>query len=256
MLRLTGTLRALTAVAACYITSAPAAVTTFYGLDQASGAGGAHPNSDAARASFLAALSSAVVGVEDFEGDDTGSFLGGSRALSFGGSGITGTLQSLGTLSGGIRQTGGGGFGEFAFSGTNWLDVGTRNNSDFFLLTLSSPIRALGFYGSSFSNYASVGSGPFPSIRVSIDDGEAIDVINIPPETVLDESANFFGIISDTPFTTVRMINPIGTVNDGVGLDDIAIAAVPVPATLVLFASGIAGLLGAHAARRTVRKKN
>jgi hypothetical protein len=91
--------------------------------------------------------------------------------------------------------------------------------------------------------------GQVPPIRISLDGGAPIDVLNVDPAAVPGGSANFFGVISDTPFTTVRLINPPGTAGDAVGVDDItigqkAVAAVPEPSSLTLFGLGGLGLLG------------
>jgi len=85
--------------------SSPAlgAVITFYGFDSAA-VGGPHPNSDAARLNFLSQLVPGTVGIEDFEGDSTGSFLGGSRTLAFPPTADSGTLQSLATFSADIMN--------------------------------------------------------------------------------------------------------------------------------------------------------
>jgi hypothetical protein len=62
-------------------------------------------------------------------------------------------------------------------------------------------------------------------------------------------SANFFGVISDTPFTTVRLINPAGdaSITEGIGIDNLVIgqvAAVPEPNSLISAALGVLGLAG------------
>ena len=51
---------------------------------------------------------------------------------------------------------------------------------------------------------------------------------------------NFFGVISDTPFDKVRLINA-SNLDDGIGVDDIMIgqAAVPEPSSLVVLITGI-----------------
>lgn len=228
---------------------AQASVLTFYGFD-ASAVGGPHPNSDAARASFLSQLTPSSVGVEDFEGQATGSFLGGSRALTFPPTALSGTLQSLATISAEITDTffpGAAG----PSSGSQYLLIATGGNSSYFELTLASPRTAFGFYGSSFSNYSPFTG--YPPIRLSLDGGAPIDVLNVDPSTILDGSVNFFGLVSDTPFTTIRLINPNGAGRDGVGIDDFMIGerlrSIPEPAIGLLIAVSLAAV-GSVSARR------
>ena len=189
------------------------------------------------------------MGIEDFEGDSTGSFLGGSRTLAFPPTADSGTLQSLATFSADIMNVSfPGAFGPT--SGTNWLFPGTSGNSSFFELTLDTPQTAFGFYGSSFSDYQTAPGGSFPPISLTLDSGTPIDVLNVNPSSIPGGSVNFFGVVSDTPFTTIRLLNPSGTFNDGVGIDDIitaqGIQAVPEPSSWILVTIGLAavGCLG------------
>jgi hypothetical protein len=230
-----------------------AATATFYGLDQAVGANAPRPNSDAAYTAFLNALGPATIGVEGFESDPAGSFFGGSIALAFVPNGIAGQLQSLATTTASVRDTNDP--GTFAISGARWLDVATAGDTSFFELSFDAPVVAVGFYGSSFSNYREVGAGPYPAIRITIDGGEPVDVVDVPPQAIENASVNFFGVISDTPFTRVRMFNPAGTVSDGVGIDDFVVARpVPEPSSWVLTGVGLA-IIGRLCTRRGRRAR-
>ncbi len=114
-------------------------------------------------------------------------------------------------------------------------------------------MTAIGFYGTDFSNY--LGSGrSSPPIRLSLDGGSPIDTLNVAPQTIPSGSVNFFGVISDTPFTTIRLINS-GVLSDGLAIDDIIVgkaAAVPEPASVVTMAGLVA--VGVAAARWRKRK--
>ncbi len=81
---------------------ATAGVITFYGFDPAAGPGGAHPNSDAARAAFVAALAPGTVGVENFEGDP---LVGGVIRMAFPPTGVTGTSTPSATLYASVSNT-------------------------------------------------------------------------------------------------------------------------------------------------------
>ncbi|MDX2458330.1 MAG: VPLPA-CTERM sorting domain-containing protein, partial [Gammaproteobacteria bacterium] len=54
----------------------------------------------------------------------------------------------------------------------------------------------------------------------------------------------FFGFISDTPFTSVKLIGGGGSNQQNYSLDDMVYSAVPVPAAVWLFGSGLLGLVG------------
>jgi hypothetical protein len=210
----------------------------FYGLDQRSG-GGPRPNSDAAHASFLGALNGANIGIETFEDNPLGSFLGGAVRLDFAGTALTGNLRSLSTLQSDI-------YASTRLNGSRVLNADTHGRHDYFDLTFSAPVVAFSFYGHSFSNWAASGIAGLPPIQITIDGGYPVDVVNLDPLNIQQNSVNFFGLISDTPFTTVRMTNPVSFEVDGVFLDDITVATpganVPEPASLLLALLGLGSL--------------
>lgn len=235
-----------------------AATTTFYGFDSAAGPGGPHPNSDIARTNFLSALLPAVAGVESFETHANGSFLNSSINVSYPATAVTGTIvdqpsdpgfladvQSTNTIN------------YFAITGSKFIRVETNGNSNFVQFTFSSPITALGFYGTSFSDYGAFPPVPvIPPIAISLGGGPAIATLNVAPNSIPAGSVNFFGVISDTPFSSALLMNPLGTSGDGIALDDIfvaqaAIAAVPEPSTWALMLVGLAGVV--YATRRKPR---
>ncbi|MFZ2088920.1 MAG: hypothetical protein WAU47_10115, partial [Desulfobaccales bacterium] len=53
----------------------------------------------------------------------------------------------------------------------------------------------------------------------------------------------FWGFISDTPFTSVKLIGGSGTNQQNYQLDNMVYSQVPVPGTLWLFSGGLMGLL-------------
>jgi hypothetical protein len=54
----------------------------------------------------------------------------------------------------------------------------------------------------------------------------------------------FWGFISNSPFTSVKLIGGTGTNQQHYALDNMVYSAVPVPASVWLFCSGILGLIG------------
>ena len=69
----------------------------------------------------------------------------------------------------------------------------------------------------------------------------------------IDGNVQFFGIVSDTPFTSVSFTEPGLAQGDGLAFDQttfsLAAAAVPEPATLGLFMAGLLFLRGARRSR-------
>jgi hypothetical protein len=244
--RACATLVAIVAISSIGSSPAVAAPILFYGHDQAPGPDGPTPNSDAAYAAFLAALNPASVGVEDFESEALGGI--GTLPIAFPSTAVTGTITDLAFFG---SQVAAQSAFDFPRSGAQMLSSGSSGASNFFELALSTPQYAFGFFGVGFSDYLGAQGPPFsiPPIAVSLDGGAPIAVINVDPLLVAVNSVNFFGIISDSPFSSVVFINPTGTFNDGISVDDIVIgsprdvAAVPEPGTLALIGVGALGLL-------------
>ncbi len=197
------------------------------------------PESDAARADFLDALAPGTIGVEDFEDETVGPIAAATPiGLEFAGTPATGGMLIQGSFTGSIE--GANSPGLFGSSGTRFLSVGAAGGERYFTLTFSAPTVAFGFCGSSISNYASFGNFALTAVR--LDDGELIDVVNVPTGTIPDDSASFFGLVSDTPFTTVTLLNPAIGTTDGIGMDDITLPSPPPLAQLLTGSLGLAGL--------------
>jgi hypothetical protein len=126
----------------------------FYGLDLSAGPAGAHPNSDAARASFLAHLEPGSIGVENFESVALGAFPSGTRSITFSSTAVTGVITDL-TVGPTANAPEIRNFPVaphwFPISGTTYFFTETVEGAPFFDLTLSAPQTAFGFYGTSFA---------------------------------------------------------------------------------------------------------
>src|SRR4051812_45116453 len=152
----------------CVVSFANASVQTYFGIDYGVGPGGPHPNSDAACVAFLANVFPGSFGTENFETVAVGSFPGGTKSVTFPPTGVTGTIQDL--VNGAtanpaaIRNTPDPPHW-FAISGTTYFFTEAREGMPYFDLTLSTAVSAIGFYGTSFSDYADVPGGPFTPIQ-------------------------------------------------------------------------------------------
>lgn len=199
------------------------------------------PNHDQAKANFLAAAG--AVGTLDFEGVPNGAlnqsfnFAGvNGQFVSNSGSGVTRSFVTEGTL-----------FETFAFSGTKYYMVHTDPGVAAFTLTFDRPVFSLGFSMSDEADWLGVGNNPAHVLEV---DGTSYSMTNgTNTNAIRTGSASFFGLVSQTGFTSVRFLYPSNGVgsgegSDAVGIDDIMVGAVPEPTTmLALVAGGIGWVL-------------
>jgi hypothetical protein len=235
---------ALGIVSAALCTPAHAGLTTFFGEDlngppqNDPNALASHPISTAAQTSFLSNLQG--VGTETFEA------LSGAPplALTFAGAGTA-------TLSGGSGiQSGNDGVGRYPISGNNYYYAGSNN----FNLSFSAPIAAFGFYGVDIGDYGA-------NLTLSLTDKNGV-VSSLGVPLTLGSNGNTSGSIIyfgfyDTAmeYTAISFTNSSGG-GDNFGFDDMTIGSLqqvhptPEPATMSLFAVGMAGL-GAALRRRS-----
>lgn len=223
---------------------ADASFMTFYGFDPAPVLlGGPYPSSDLARAAFLSGLDPSSVGIQNFETMMPVTFTGGSIPIAFAGSSTTGILQDLssGTSAFAAVTNAPAAFGGFANFGNRYLVSVTSGNSSFFQITFSTPQQGFGFYTSDASDY--FGISGIPPVQIVLDGIHIFNILNVDPGSIPNASVSFFGIISASPFTTVRIVNPPGTNTDGIGFDYFIIgqaAIVPEIHSCILLASAIA----------------
>ncbi len=88
------------------------------------------------------------------------------------------------------------------------------------------------------------GGGPGSSIDVFV----GADYVGNIPDTYKGE---FWGFFSNVPFAAVTFVAGPYYVQETYQIVDLAICPVPVPATLLLFASGVLGLVGLSLRRKT-----
>jgi hypothetical protein len=249
-----GAVALLLALAPDHVLAAP---ITFFGEDLGLGDAAdtplaSTPNADAAQAAFLATLLNP--GVETFE-DESGSF---PLAISFA-NGVTATLTGGGfveILS--DTDTDAGRYGVTGDADPDERFWRTEGGENAFTITFSSPVSAFGFYG--------VDIGDFDGQVTATTAGGLNQVFNIGNSTSIEGgSVLFWGVIDpDASFISVAFGNT-GSGDDIFGFDDFTIgtpeqvvgAAVPEPATLVMFGSGLAltAAVLRHRARRSHDKR-
>lgn len=120
--------------------------------------------------------------------------------------------------------------------------VGGLFDGDTIVLTFDSPITA---FGADFRGF--VPSSQFSQFEIA---GQTLDSPRASGFPTL-----FFGVISDSPFSTVTVRGLGFPIGDSFGMDNVAYgsaspAAIPVPATLPLLALALAAIGGLATARR------
>lgn len=219
---------------------ATAATVVFMGFDNVDlSAGGANPASAAAAAAFAGAAGS--LAVQDFEG-----FTPGAPPASFAIGGVTATLTDTATDTTQITA-GVGGFSTYATSGNQFLDSLTLDDSAFFTITFDAPVRGFGFYLSDPSDWAGIAGTANLVLRVT-QQGGVQDVVlfgDTPASQMVNGGLGYVGLLDDdNPFLSFTLLNPGANPDeDAIGLDDLAVTAVPLPAGAFLFAPALA-LLG------------
>jgi hypothetical protein len=216
------------AVAALLATGTPARATpiTFFGEDKHNGP--PHPNSDAARASFLSNL--VGVGTQGFDSLSAGTNLPINN-LPVGSS--TASLTGSGTINNSSSSS-----GQYAISPPNFLATTSS-----FTLTFNTPQAAFGFYGTDVGDQGG-------QLSISLDGGSTF--ITVPHTVGSNGSTNgytlFFGVIdTGNPFSSVIFKDTDS--GDVFGFDDFTIGTqqqvslVPEPASLAVF--GLVALVGA-----------
>ncbi|HMV00819.1 MAG TPA: hypothetical protein PKD04_07025 [Rhodocyclaceae bacterium] len=225
--------------------SAVAAPTVFFGLDNANlSAGGAHPNADAASASFASAAG--ALATQDFDGLALGAVPG---AFSIGA--VNAAFTNLATAYTQIAA-GVGTFSTFPISGTQYLESLSGNGSTYFSIAFDQPLRALGFYLTDPSDWIGNPSA-VPGLTLNLFQSggtTSLDLLQgLDASQVVNGNVLFFGVVDTTDAITGFSISSLASIpdEDAIGLDHLQVAvrergAVPEPAPLALLAVSVLAL--------------
>ncbi len=196
------------------------------------------PNADAARADFLSALTSPVS--NDLEALSNGA---GLAVVPFGDSlTMTATGAAFQVRDTQLNSAHG-------TQGPRFLYVEPGENQEALRLTFSSPIYALGFTFTDASDWFNSGQNP-PHLRIGIELSPGITIntfliTDISTSEIRDGSTGFFGMVTDSPFTTIIISRPDGAGDtDAIGFDGFI---VPTPGSVALV--GLAGLVSVRRRR-------
>lgn len=223
-------------------TTASAAYVTYFGEDLNNSPSvrlASTPNASAASANFLASLIG--VGTETFEGFANGT--SAPLALTFPGAGTA-------TLTGGGGQiatvlSGTNGAGRYPISGSNYWEVSAGSGGNF-TISFSTPVAAFGFWGvdiGDFGGQLTLGLMGGGTTNITVNN-------TVGSNGSTDGSVLFFGVIGNTVgdlFTSVTFNTTTGQ-GDVFAFDDMTIGSlqqvriVPLPGTLLLLGSALAGL--------------
>jgi hypothetical protein len=221
------------AITAGALASAHAAPLTFFGQDgNPTGIVPiAHPNSDAARASFFANLVN--IGTDNLDNEANGAT---NIAVNF-------TNGVTASLTGGIIQNGPSA-GRFAISGANYYNTSTAA----FEITFSSAIAAFGFYGTDIGDFNGQLSLELTDTSNNVTNLVVPHLLGSAGQPPAQGSVLYFGFIDPTvSYTKIRFLNSTSG-GDQFGFDDFSVGTqqqvqlVPEPAGLALVGAALAAL--------------
>jgi hypothetical protein len=176
-----------------------------------------------------------VVAGNNFNGTPTGSFQHTAGiTLPLGDGTVSATLTSSANMWARVQAGPDGLTFVDAPANTRYVHVAALGASvDVSLLEIefSAPVQGFAFIGAGISDYGGSGFAGWPSQRIRLGGGPAIDVVGVNPNTIYAPLQLSFGVLSPTPFSQVSLVLPAGSANDNAGLASIlvAYAAAPIP---------------------------
>jgi hypothetical protein len=234
-------LGAFLVAALAFAVPAQAVTVTFSGQDDGAPVGGPFPNSSAAETDFRAAAAAyGSVRTETFES----SVVGTISPLVTQHFTVTTPAPDLGSGFSGVNDFTFGNLYGFNTTpgGTNWYGFPTFLAAEA-TVVFDRPTNSLGAWLTGVQTIFTT------EIRIELIDGSMESFI-VPLN--VDGGAQFFGLVSTIPFTSVLVIqtnNP--GVADAWGVDDVQFNVVPEPATWAMLIAGF-GIVGVAARRRRI----
>ncbi len=236
--------RIVAAASLAFSASAMAVPTVYFGMDN-SFKPNPRTNADAAHASFIAALSGYSTATESFESFATGSVPDPTAGSFANGVGVTIANSATGFLR---ISAGTGDLDTYSISG-NFLEGQTDSGSNYFTATFDRGVHGIGFYITDASDWAGTPAGEIKVLLTTASGSVELDLTpGFDPIDLVSGNVAFFGVIdAGDPFLSIALRNesnvlPIST--DGIGIDDVTIGvlAVPAPGTLPLLLGVLPGI--------------
>lgn len=261
--------RAAIVLVGAFATGTPWALPTVYAdVDNTVTARTAHPLSDAARSSFLAAIAGSSIAVQTYETESTGAMgpttvgvLGNGVGVTVVNSTVNGALSILQPAPGTN-----GPFDTFPTSGGKYLYALSDAGSTYFTVSFGQAVNGIGFNVSDVSDWAGNCGSSCASIgelRVVLTtrSGANLSYDLTPghlPGDLVNANLGFFGIVdASDPFTSLSLRSDSSIPGgDALGIDDFTVAvtsAVPEPAAAALMLGGLPLLVALGRRRRATR---
>lgn len=235
------------AAGSLHVTTAHAAPTVFFGLDNSNvSAGAARPVSTTAAAAFASAAG--PLAQQNFEGAAfvAGAAVPGSFAVGSVGVGFSPSATDFVRVGSGVN-----GFSTFGSDGGQYIDALSNAGSTYYAFSFDRGVSALGFYLSDLSDWAGDDRAATGLELVLLQGADETVIPLVDPSVRVNDMVNgnlaFVGVVdTDKPITGFRIVgSALNPDEDALGLDQLMLAArvdspLPLPATGWMLLAGLA----------------